>query len=179
MRIRVFVIALMLCVAMSSAASAGVYLGWKSYSDFCQGHDSKSSGAMSVGLDYRMGLLKFVKLGLGVEYGWGDIDYDCTLCEDTSFKHVGARAEAIVPVFKPSITEIYVGGGLSYNWFYDVSIGECDAGDSRVGLHGLAGIKIAPPALPVWFTLEGRYEWLGNDPQITVAGAYLGVGLGF
>jgi hypothetical protein len=179
MRIRLFVMALLLGAVMCSAASAGVYVGWKSYGDFCQAGDSKAGGAMSLGLDYRIGLLELAKLAVGLEYSWGDIDYDCPLCKDTSFKHLGARAEALVPVSKFSFTEIYVGGGLSYNWFFDVAIGECDAGDNRVGVHGLAGARVSPPMLPVWFTAEGRYEWLGKNPQITVAGVYLGVGLGF
>ena len=179
MKIRVVVLVFLISVFACSTASAGAYLGWKSYSDFCDDFDSKSKGAMTLGLDYRMGLLRFVKLGVGLEYSWGDIDYDCEDCDDTSFKQLGARAEAVLPVFSPSITEFYVGGGLSYNWFWDVSLEDCDAGGNRTGIHGLAGVKIAPPVLPVWFTVEGRYEWLGKDPQITVGGVYLGVGLGF
>ncbi len=179
MKIRVIALVLLIGAVACSAATAGVYVGWKSYSDFCQDEDSKAKGVTSVGLDYRMGLLPLVKLGVGLEYSWGDIDYDCLLCEDTSFKHVGARAEAIVPVFSPSITEFYIGGGLSYNWFFDVSLDDCDAGDNSTGIHGLAGVKIAPPVLPVWFTVEGRYEWLDKDPQITVGGVHLGVGFGF
>ncbi len=179
MKIRVLALVLLIGAVACSTATAGVYAGWKSYSDVCQDEDSKAKGAASVGVDYRMGLLRIVKLGLGLEYSWGDIDYDCLLCEDTSFKHVGARAEAIVPIFSPSITEFYIGGGLSYNWFFDVSIGGCDVKDNSTGIHGLAGVKIAPPVLPVWFTVEGRYEWLGKDPQITVGGVHLGVGFGF
>ncbi len=178
MRIRVIVLVLVIGALASSAATAGVYLGWKSYSDFCAYESSKSSGALSIGLDYRMGLLQIVKLGLGLEYTWGDVDYDCIDCGDASFDHVGARAEAIVPIWKPSITEVYLGGGLSYNWLSGPTIDDCDMDDNRAGVHGLAGVKVSPPVLPVWFLLEGRYEWLGQDPQITVGGVYLGVGFG-
>lgn len=178
MRRCVIILVLLLGAAACSTATAGVYVGWKSYGDFCQDADSKARGATAVGFDYRMGLLPIVILGLGLEYTWGDIEYDCLLCKDTSFKHVGARAEAIAPIFSPSITEFYIGGGLSYNQFFDVSLDNCDAGDSRTGVHGLAGVKVSPRALPVWFNIEGRYEWLGKDPQITVGGVYLGVGLG-
>ena len=178
MKLSVIVLMLLIVAVASSTATAGIYAGWKSYSDFCQGEDSKSDGAVAVGFGYQMGLLQIVELGLALEYSWGDIDYDCLLCEDTSFKHVGARAEAIVPIFKPSITEFYIGGGLSYNWFYDVSLDDCGTGENMTGIHGLGGVKISTPVLPVWFTVEGRYEWLGSDPQITVGGVYLGVGFG-
>jgi len=183
MKLRVIILMLLIGAVASSAATAGVYLGWKSYSDFCQDADSKAKSAAALGFGYQMGLLQIVELGLALEYSWGDIDYDCLLCEeeyleDASFKHVAARVEAIVPIFKPSITEFYIGGGLSYNWFYDVSLDDCGTEENRTGIHGLGGVKISPPVLPVWFTVEGRYEWLGSDPQITVGGVYLGVGFG-
>ena len=178
MKIRVIVLVLLTVAVASSTATAGIYAGWKSYSDFCQDEDSKATGAAALGFGYQMGLLQIVELGAAVEYSWGDIDYDCLLCDDASFKHIAARAEAIIPLFKPSITEFYIGGGLSYNWFFDMSLDDCDTDDSRTGIHGLGGVKISPPVLPVWFTVEGRYEWLGSDPQITVGGVYLGVGLG-
>ncbi|MFC1800282.1 hypothetical protein ACFL2Z_05200 [Candidatus Eisenbacteria bacterium] len=178
MRLRVIVLMLLISAVASSTATAGVYAGWKSYSDFCKDEDSKAKGAAALGFGYQTGLLQIVKLRAALEYSWGDIDYDCLLCKDTSFKHVAARAEAIIPIFKPSITEFYIGGGLSYNWFYDVSLDDCGTDKDMTGIHGLGGVKIAPPVLPVWFTVEGRYEWLGSDPQITVGGVYLGVGSG-
>jgi hypothetical protein len=183
MKFRVIVLMLLAVSVATSTATAGVYLGWKSYSNFCNDADSKSKSAAALGLGYQMGLLRVVRLGLAAEYSWGDIDYDCPLCdeeylEDASFKQASVRAEAIVPLFKPSITEFYIGGGLSYNWFFDVSLDACGSDESRAGIHGLGGVKIAPPVLPVWFTVEGRYEWLGSDPQIKVGGVYLGVGFG-
>jgi hypothetical protein len=168
---------LLIGAVASSTATAGVYAGWKSYSDFCKDEDSNATGA-ALGFGYQTGLLQVVEIAAALEYSWGDIDYDCPLCDDASFKHVAARAEAIIPVFKPSITEFYIGGGISYNWFFDMSLDGCDTDESRSGIQGLGGVKISPPVMPVWFTVEGRYEWLGGEPGITVGGVYLGVGFG-
>ena len=183
MTLRVTILMLLIGAVASSTATAGVYLGWKSYGDFCQDADSEARSAAAFGFDYQLGLLQIADLGLALEYSWGDIDYDCLLCEDidledASFKHVAARAEARIPIFKPSITEFYIGGGLSYNWFFDVSLDDCGTDEKMTGIHGLGGVKISPPVMPVWFTVEGRYEWLGSDPRITVGGVYLGVGFG-
>jgi hypothetical protein len=171
-------VALVVLALACPAARAGLHLGWKSYTDLCEGEDGKSSGAMGLGLGHRLGLGLF-ELGVGLEYSWGDVDYESLSLDDASFEHLTARADVVVPVLSPAITEIYIGGGVSYNYLWGVSTSFCDTGGPRAGIHLLAGVRISPPILPVWGSAEGRYERLSGDPGIVVSGIYIGVGLGF
>jgi hypothetical protein len=179
LKIVVFVSVLLISVSAVSPARAGAFLGWKSYSDVCTDMGAESKNAMTLGIDYRFGLLKFVKLAAGLDYSWGDIEADCPGCGDASFNHIAVRGGVDVPFWRPSMTEVYVGGGLSYNWVSDPSDIGCEGDNARAGAYGHLGVKISPPVLPVWFLVEGRYEGLSGEPAITVSSLMLGVGLGF
>jgi hypothetical protein len=179
MKIAVSASIVVLALSACGWASTDVTFGWRSYSgDLCEDSKAEPTGAKTIGIGYRSGLLPVLDLAMGLDYSWGDIDTGRRGSEDASFKHVAVRAAGAVPVYSPSITEIYVGGGLSYNYLDAVSIA-CLDDDSRFGFFGLAGVKVKLPGIPLSAYVEGQVERLTGKPGITVSSFLLGAGIGF
>jgi hypothetical protein len=180
MKTLVMVTIALLCLTCHGWTSMGVNVGSRSYDgDFCQACKSEGSAAKSLGVHYRTGILLPLELGIGLDYTWGSLDGDCADSEDAEFSHSSAHAIGTFPIFSLVFAKLYVGGGISRNWF-DFADLKCDAGpeETRTGYMGIAGLKAQFPSVVLESAfVEWRLERLGGSPDITTSGIYLGASL--
>ncbi len=116
-----------------------------------------------VGGHVVIGFIPIIKLEGSAEVAWkkksfdiGGITGDLTL-KDFSL-NATAKYEFGLPVLRP-----YIGAGLGWHWlsysFSMSSVGtiEVPVDENRLGYHGLVGLALKLPGLPLEFFAEGRY----------------------
>ncbi|HEX7400678.1 MAG TPA: outer membrane beta-barrel protein [candidate division Zixibacteria bacterium] len=126
-----------------------------------------------VGVHLKIGTLRIIQLEGSLEYAWKkkqivvdpDIKTDFSI-NDLSF-NATAKYMLSFPVIKP-----YVGAGvgihrLAYgisNHSYTVYIPEVQ---SQMGWHGVGGLVLSPPAVPLEFFVEARYTHIPTKEKVT------------
>ena len=126
-----------------------------------------------VGVHLKIGTLRIIQLEGSLEYAWKkkqivvdpDIKTDFSI-NDLSF-NATAKYMLSFPVIKP-----YVGAGvgihrLAYgisNHSYTVYIPE---DQSQMGWHGVGGLVLSPPAVPLEFFVEARYTHIPTKEKVT------------
>jgi len=140
--------------------------------DLIKGIDSTSALSKNmtmIGGHLKIGTLPIIDFELALEYAWkkkeitSDVDFtisDLGVIGSAKY-HLG------FPVIKP-----YVGAGLGLHRMvyklegYGGSLVVPD-NESKLGYHGLAGVKIQPPMSPVEFFVEGRYTYITTENKST------------
>jgi len=111
-----------------------------------------------------LGFLPVIDLEGSAEMAWkkksftyGSSSGDLTL-RDFSLNVTAKYKFNMMPVIKP-----YIGAGLGWHWLsysFSLSSGgtvEVPVDENRLGYHGVAGVALKLPALPLEFFAEGRY----------------------
>jgi opacity protein-like surface antigen len=110
-----------------------------------------------------LGFIPFIELEGSAEVGWKKKSFDISgTTGDLTLKDFSLNATAKykfnLPLIKP-----YVGAGLGWHWLtYSLSLSsggtiEVPVDENRLGYHGLVGVALKLPALPLEFFAEGRY----------------------
>lgn len=140
--------------------------------DFIKGIDSTSALSKNmtmIGGHLKIGTLPIIDFELALEYAWKK--KEITPDVDFTISDLGvigsAKYHLGLPVIKP-----YVGAGLGLHRMvyklegYGGSLVVPD-NESKLGYHGLAGVKIQPPMSPVEFFVEGRYTYITTENKST------------
>lgn len=117
-----------------------------------------------VGGHVVLGFLPVIDLEGSAEMAWkkksfsnGSSSGDLTL-RDFSLNVTAKYKFNMMPVIKP-----YIGAGLGWHWLtYSLSLSsgasvDVPVDENRLGYHGLVGLALKLPALPLEFFAEGRY----------------------
>ena len=110
-----------------------------------------------------LGFIPVIELEGSAEVAWKKKSFDIAgTTGDLTLKDFSLNATAKYkfpfPVIKP-----YIGAGLGWHWLtYSFSLGsagtvEVPVDENRLGYHGLVGVALKLPALPLEFFAEGRY----------------------
>jgi len=110
-----------------------------------------------------LGFIPVIELEGSAEVAWKKKSYDFAgTTGDLTLKDFSLNATAKYklpfPVIKP-----YIGAGLGWHWLsysFSLSSGgmiEVPVDENRLGYHGLVGVGLKLPALPLEFFAEGRY----------------------
>lgn len=110
-----------------------------------------------------IGFIPIIELEGSAEVAWKKKSFDILgTTGDLTLKDFSLNATAKykfpLPVIKP-----YIGAGLGWHWLsYSVSLSsgssiEVPVDENRLGYHGLVGLALKLPALPLEFFAEGRY----------------------
>jgi len=128
-----------------------------------------SKNMTMIGGHLKIGTLPIIDFELALEYAWKKKEIVSGVNFTISdFGVIGsAKYHLGFPVIKP-----YVGAGLGLHRMvyklegYGGSLVVPD-NESKLGYHGLAGVKIQPPMSPVEFFAEGRYTYITTENKST------------
>ena len=111
-----------------------------------------------------LGFLPVIELEGSAEVAWKKKEFDIAgttgdlTLRDFSLNVTAKYKFNMMPVIKP-----YIGAGLGWHWLsYSLSLSsggtiEVPVDENRLGYHGVAGVALKLPALPLEFFAEGRY----------------------
>jgi len=132
-------------------------------------NSSLSKNMTMIGGHLKIGTLPVIDFELALEYAWKKKEITPEI--DFTISDLGiigsAKYHFGFPLIKP-----YVGAGLGLHRLvykfegYGGSLVVPD-NESKLGYHGLAGVKIQPPMSPVEFFAEGRYTYISTENKST------------
>ena len=117
-----------------------------------------------VGGHVVLGFLPVIELEGSAEVAWKKKSFDIAgttgdlTLRDFSLNVTAKYKFNMMPVIKP-----YIGAGLGWHWLvysFSLSSGssiDVPVDENRLGYHGVAGVALKLPALPLEFFAEGRY----------------------
>jgi len=132
----------------------------------------------TVGVHLKIGTLPIIQLEASVEYAWKKKEIFLTMPPlerldkaDFSINDLSLNGTAKY-IFSFPVVKPYIGAGigihrLAYgisNDAYSIYIPE---DQNRMGVHGVAGILLSPPAFPLEFLAEARYTSIQTKDKST------------
>lgn len=111
-----------------------------------------------------LGFIPVIELEGSAEMAWKKKSFDILgttgdlTLRDFSLNVTAKYKFNVMPVIKP-----YIGAGLGWHWLtYSLSLSsgasvDVPVDENRLGYHGLVGVALKLPALPLEFFAEGRY----------------------
>jgi len=127
-----------------------------------------------VGAHLNIGTLPMIDFDVAIEYAWKNF----TLYQDFDLKisDLSINATGYYKILPTPLVTPYVGAGLgthtlTYSLDYTGTATLIMPADpekaTKLGYHGLAGVKLHPPMFPLEFFAQYRYTYINTDESAT------------
>ncbi len=128
-----------------------------------------------IGGHVKIGTLPVLDFEVAAEYAWKKMDlYEGYKLKISDFSITATAIYNVKLVPAPMVTP-YVGAGLgTHKLVYSIDKEEgfqddipLDEDATKMGYHGLLGVKIHPPMFPLEFFAQYRYTYISTDEEAT------------